>query len=200
MSGRHWGRWFARSGRHLERLLPISQRDWPRAWVAEFEEIESISAAFRWLLGGGGVVVGGWIEAISGETIMKTVLGTLSIINVLMGAGLLGLFTLGEGVPAVVALLGVGLFIQAGYTLTYMTRSLRILEPWSLRAPLVGQTAALVVGLLGFATSALYNIDPPGGDHEYGPLTVGMLIALQAGVALWIFGVDRHSKSPVPQA
>lgn len=131
---------------------------------------------------------------------MKTVLGTLSIINVLMGVGLLGLFALGEDVPAVVALLGVGLFIQAGYTLTYMTRSLRILEPWSLRALLAGQTAALVVGLFGLATSALYNINPPAGDHEYGPLTVGMLIALQAGVALWVFGVDRHSESPVHQA
>jgi len=104
---------------------------------------------------------------------MKTVLVTLSLINMALGALLIGLLLVIDGTPVVVVLgLAIGLLIQGAYTLAYVYGRLERFEPWSLRALLVGQTVALVVGLMGFATSALYNIDPPAGDYEYGPLTV----------------------------
>ena len=131
---------------------------------------------------------------------MKTVLATLSVINGLMGLTLLGLFLLTDDTPLVVPALGVGLLIQAGYTLAYMAGVLDTLEPWSQRALLAGQTVAVLVGFFGFVTSAVYNVDPPGGDYEYGPLTVGARIAMQASVALWIFAVqDRPERARVAQ-
>ncbi len=131
---------------------------------------------------------------------MKTVLATLSVISGLMGVTLLGLFLVTDDTPLVVAALGVGLLIQAGYTLAYMAGALDALEPWSLRALLVGQTVAVLIGFFGFVASALYNVDPPAGDHEYGPLTIGALIAVQASVALWIFAVhSRPERARVAQ-
>ena len=132
--------------------------------------------------------------------LVRTVLATLSIVNGLMGVLLLGLSALADGMPAIVTFLGIGLLIQAGYTLAYLGGILDRFEPWSLRALLAGQTLALVVGLLGFASSALFNINPPGGDNEYGPLTVGALIAMQAGVALWIFAVGAGRERAVHQS
>jgi hypothetical protein len=132
---------------------------------------------------------------------MKTMLATLSVINGLMGLTLLGLFLVTGDTPLVVAALGVGLLIQAGYTLAYMAGALDDLEPWSLRALLVGQTVAVLVGFFGFVASALYNVDPPAGDYEYGPLTIGALIAMQASVALWIFAVQgrpEHARVAQP--
>lgn len=125
---------------------------------------------------------------------MKTVLGTLSVMNALMGVGLLGLFVASEDVPPVVVAIGLGLLIQAGYTLAYMAGRLDSFAPWSLRALIVGQTVAVVVGAVGFLTSAVYNINPPGGDPEYEPLTVGALISFQASVALWIYAQPSRSR------
>lgn len=120
---------------------------------------------------------------------MKTVVATLSAINGVMGVILLGLFFGAEDIPLVVLALGIAMLIQAGYTLLYLAGLLDSFEPWALRALLVGQTVAIVVGLIGFASSALYNLDPPGGDYEYGPLAVGALIALQAAATLRIYAV-----------
>lgn len=118
---------------------------------------------------------------------MKTIAATLSAVNGVMGVLLIGLFLGSEDTPIVVLALGLGMLIQAGYTLLYLTGLLGSFEPWSLRALLVGQTVALVVGVLGLASSALYNLNPPAGDYEYGPLTVGALIALQAAATLRIY-------------
>ncbi|GMQ84564.1 MAG: hypothetical protein BMS9Abin07_0128 [Acidimicrobiia bacterium] len=132
---------------------------------------------------------------------MKTVLAALSVINGLMGLTLLGLFVVTADTPLVVAALSIGLLIQAGYTLAYMAGVLDARHKWSLRALLAGQTVALLVGFFGFASSALYNINPAGGDYEYGPLTVGALIAAQAAVALWIYAVvDRPERVRAPHA
>ena len=96
--------------------------------------------------------------------------------------------------------LAAGLIFQAGYTQMYVGGLLDAREPWSLRALLAGQTFALLVGLLGFGSSALYNINPPQGDHEYGPLAVGMLIAFHAAVALWIFASrERQERIQISQ-
>ncbi|MFB3044099.1 MAG: hypothetical protein ACE1Y9_01330, partial [Acidimicrobiia bacterium] len=135
----------------------------------------------------------GWIES-GGEHIMKTVLLTLSVINGLMGFALIGLFIITDDTPLVVVALGVGLLIQAGFVLAYLSGVLEALEPWSLRAILVGETVALLVGFFGFVSSALYNINPPGGDYEYGPLAVAALIGFHAVVALWVFAIPKQAE------
>jgi hypothetical protein len=40
----------------------------------------------------------------------------------------------------------------------------------------------------------LYNLNPPGSDYEYGPLSVGALIALQAAATLWIYAVGQQHR------
>lgn len=125
---------------------------------------------------------------------MRTVLATLSAINASMGIVLLVLFAATEDTPVIVGALGIGLLIQAGYTLAYLAGLLSRFEPWALRALIAGQTIALLVGGFGIISSALYNIDPPRGDPEYGPLTVGALIAFQAAVTLWMFGIRERSR------
>ena len=127
---------------------------------------------------------------------MRTILATLSLINMAMGALLLGLLLVTDGTPVPVVLaLALGMLIQGSYTLAYIFDRLEQFEPWALRALLVGQTVALVVGVMGFASSALYNINPPTGDYEYGPLTVSALIALQALATLGAYAVRERPRT-----
>jgi hypothetical protein len=130
---------------------------------------------------------------------MRTVLTTLSAINGLMGVLLIGLFFVADDTPAVVVALGIGMLVQAGYTLAYMAGLLSRFESWARRPLIAGQTVALLIGSFGFISATLHNIDPPGGDPEYGPLTVGALIAFQAAVTLWMFAVRERSRWPGPQ-
>jgi hypothetical protein len=125
---------------------------------------------------------------------VRTILITLSIINASMGLFLLGLFLIAGDTPVVVVLLGLGLLTQAGYTLAFLSGFLDGLKPWSLWALLAGQSVALVIGFVGFASSALYNVDPRNGDYEYGPLAVGALIAIQAATTLWLYGFRERSE------
>jgi len=131
---------------------------------------------------------------------MRTVLATVSVTNGLMGFALIGLFIITDGTPPIVFALGVVLLIPAGILLASISGVLEALEPWSLRAILVGETVALLVGFFGFVSSALYNINPPGGDYEYGPLAVAALIGFHAGVALWVFAIpERPGRIHAPQ-
>ncbi len=124
---------------------------------------------------------------------MKTILATLSAVDVLMGVLLLVVFGATDDTPLVVLALGIGMLIQAGYTLAFTAGLLAAIEPWSSRALLAGQTVALLVGSFGFLSSALYNISPTGGDYEYGPMAVGAMIALHAAVTLWMFAIRPTS-------
>ena len=192
---RHWGRKLRRPGRLVIRLLPSSRRSWGDAFLAEMDEMTSARTALRWLIGGSRFVVRGWLESMTGGDIVKTVLATLSVIGGVLGLFLIGLFGFTEGNPLLVLALGLGLVIQGVYTLAYMTGRLETFEPWSLRALLAGQTIALLTGLLGFVSSALYNINPPEGDYEYGPLTVGAVITVQAVTALWVYALRNRAES-----
>ena len=96
-------------------------------------------------------------------------------INVAMGLFLMGLFVFTENNPPIVPMLAVGLTIQSGYTLWFMTRRAKGLEPSSLRVLLAGQTLAALVGGYGFVITTVNNLlrPPPGADPEYGPIAVG---------------------------
>jgi len=124
---------------------------------------------------------------------MRTVLATLSGLNIVVGVLLGIMFVQADGVPPVVLAIALGLVTQGVYTLVYEAGSLHRLEPWSGRLLLVGQTVALVVGTIGFTASAVTNVNPKGGDYEFAPLAVGMLIAFHAGVALWMYALGGAS-------
>ena len=120
---------------------------------------------------------------------MRTVLATISGVNIVVGALLGMMFVAADDVPPVVLAIAMGLLAQGAYTVAYQTGYLHRLEPWSGRLLLGGETVALLVGTFGFAASAVTNINPKGGDYEFAPLAVGLLIAFHAGVALWMYAL-----------
>jgi hypothetical protein len=149
-------------------------------------ETDTSSEKVRWILGGGHLIAWSWLDWMTKGDIMRTVLATLSVINVAFGLFVGALFFLTESNPIVVLLLAVGLTTQGGYTLWYMSRRSGSSEPWSSRVLLTGETIALLIGVGGFTIAVINNINPANGDYEYGPIAVVGLIAAQAFAALLI--------------
>ncbi|MEE8407865.1 MAG: hypothetical protein V3S32_12055 [Acidimicrobiia bacterium] len=168
-------------------LLPDSHREWGQALLAEKEEPDGRSERLRWILGGGRLIVWSWLDWITKGRVMRIVLATLSVINIVSGLFLMALFLSTEGNPLLVLFLAVGLITQGGYTLWYMGRRSGSSEPWSCRVLLTGETIALLVGVGGITIAVINNINPANGDYEYGPIAVGGLIAAQAFAALLVY-------------
>lgn len=190
----------SRLSRALYLLMPARSRDWGQGLLAEMEEINNAGESTRWLLGAGQVVLRSWFKKILGGDLMKTVLATLSTINGAMGLFLAGLYVVTDNTPPIVIILALGLIIQGGYTLAHLMGRLEQFQPWSMRALLVGETVALVIGGLAFVASGLRNVAPPNGDYEYGPFVVGALIATQALAALVVYTNVNIRRSPTPSA
>ena len=174
--------------RLLVALLPRSRRDWGRALLAETAHADT---SRRWILGGVRLVGWSWFDWMIGGNLMKTVVATLSTVNVAMGLFLMGLFVFTVDNASVVLALAVGLIIQGGYTLWYMWGAGK--QSWATRVLLVGQTLALLVGAGGFLISTLNNVAQRGGDPEYGPIVVGAAIATQAAATLYFYAVRREA-------
>ena len=168
-------------------LLPGSHREWGQALLAEKEEMDGRSERVRWILGGGRLMVWSWLDWITKGRIMRTVLATLSVINIVFGLFLMALFLSTEDNPPLVLFLAVGLITQGGYTLWHMSRRSGSSEPWSSRVLLTGETIALLIGVGGFTIAVINNINPANGDYEYGPIAVGGLIVAQAFAALLVY-------------
>lgn len=132
---------------------------------------------------------------------MKTVLVTLSVVNVAMGVFLAVMYLVTVGNPLMMLMLALALMVQGGFTLVYLSGLFDGGEPWSLRAQLVGSTLALLVGAGGLLTSIINNVlrPPPGADVEYGPMFVAGLFAAHAVASLYTFVVGGHSR-PRPAA
>jgi len=186
--------------RLLVALLPPSHREWGEALAAE---AAYSNKSVRWAIGGVRLVAWSWFDWMTGGNVVKAVVATTSVINLMMGVFLFGLFATTNDMPRAVPMLALGLVVQGGYTLVYLAGGLGRFEPWSIRALLAGETVALSVGTLGFATTAVNNIlgYPLGPDPEYGPLTVGALIVIQAMATLIVFvrlAPSRDKREPVP--
>lgn len=124
---------------------------------------------------------------------MRTVLMTLSAMNVMFGVFVAVLYFLTEAPPLMMLALAVGLLAQGGYTLWFLSRDARQEDVWPTNLLLVGETLALMVGLGGLVISVVNNVNPVGGDHEYGPMAVAGLIAAHAFVALFIHAVREDA-------
>ena len=108
---------------------------------------------------------------------------TLSLINV--GAGiLLATTALISGWPLIAALTGAALAIQGGYTLVYLLRGAPGADALLTRILTAGEVASLLVGGLAFLQGFLYNLHPRNGGFEFAPMSLGVLMAVQAFVAL----------------
>jgi hypothetical protein len=120
---------------------------------------------------------------------MRTVLATLSVINIVFGLFLMALFLVTEDNHLPVLVLAVGLVIQGGYTVWYQSGRSGRRKPWSSRALLTGETVALLIGVGGFTIAVISNINPANADYEYGPIAVSGLIAAQAAAALYFYAI-----------
>jgi hypothetical protein len=176
-------------------LLPDPRREWGHALLAEKEETGGRFDRMRWILGGGRLLGWSWLDRITKGRLMRTVLATLSAINIVFGLLLIALFSFTDGSPLMGLFLAVGLIVQGGYTLWYMSDRSASGEPWTSRVLLTGETIALVIGGGGFTIAVINNINPANGDSEYGPMAVGGLIAAQAVAALYLFVVRGEAKT-----
>lgn len=174
----------------LVSLLPRSRREWGRALLAESEHAEKPAI---WRLGGIRLVGWSWFDWMIGGNLMKTVVTALSIVNIVLGGFLVGIFVSTGSDHAVVLLLGIGLMIQGGFTIWYLTGPRK--QPWATHALLAGQTVAFLVGVGGFVISVLNNINPTGGDYEYGPIAVGGMIAVHAATTLYLYAIRNVEPS-----
>jgi hypothetical protein len=177
-------------------IVPPPHRAWIEAHQAELDHIERGWQRRRWALGlvpltGIALVAQLRSDARSfrGGTLMKTVVTTLSVLNIAAGIGLTVLAVAMEGTPPIVIALSAVLLIQGGYTLAYVGGLLgsgfaQVLE-------LAGSTLALVVGGVASVGAAIANIDPVGGDPEYAPMAVAMLIAAHGLASLIAFAGRR---------
>ena len=67
----------------LGALVPRSRREWGEALLAESEHTDR---SIRWMIGGLRLIVWSWFDWIFGGNLMKTVVATLSTINVAMSS------------------------------------------------------------------------------------------------------------------
>ena len=108
---------------------------------------------------------------------MKTIVASLSTLNLAAGSGLAVLYVIETSPSLLVLALSGTLLIQGGYTLALILGLFRSHNDTARHLQLTGSTLALAVGTVGFVTGFLANIAPVNNDPEYGPMTIALLIA-----------------------
>ena len=105
-----------------------------------------------------------------------------SIANIAASVGLGTLwfkFRDDPGMPIIVLLVALSLFIQGAFTLGHLRGLWR---HWNLFV--AGEAAAALVGSVAILHGVVYNLQPTNGDYEFGPLTAAMLMTVQATLGL----------------
>jgi hypothetical protein len=113
---------------------------------------------------------------------LRIALVLASIANLAAGLGLGALwfkFRNDPGMPIVVLLVALSLFIQGGFTLGHARG---LWKQWGLLA--AGESAAALVGGLAIIHGVIYNLNPTNGDYEWGPLMAATLMTTQATLGL----------------
>ena len=128
---------------------------------------------------------------------LKTALYFLSLVNTAFGLFLIGayFFYPGGGIPIIAGLTGLALLIQGVYTMVYITGSLERWQERAMQLFVSGETASILAGGLAAVQGFLYNLHPHNGDYEFGPMGLGIFMAVQAIVGLvYASGASsRHS-------
>jgi len=126
-------------------------------------------------------------KSLIGGTLMRTVIATLSVINILAGAGLAVLFFV-DSSPSVVAVLSAALMVQGIFTVAVLVGAVGRHPEVTRHIQLAGSTLAFVVGSVGILTGMATNLAANNTDPEYGPTTIAMLLAMHGLFSLVAFG------------
>jgi hypothetical protein len=89
-----------------------------------------------------------------------------------------------NGMPLLVLVTGVVLFLQGAYTLAYLAGLLRSWKTLDTQVFVAGEFAAALVGSIATVQGILYNLHPINGDFEFGPLIAAILLTMQAVAGL----------------
>jgi hypothetical protein len=132
-----------------------------------------------------------------------------SLANSAAGFGLGSLyfqFQSNEGMPILVLVVAVALFVQGAYTLAYLAGVLRPLRGLDTQLFLAGEFAAVLIGSIATVQAILYNLHPRNGDFEFGPLIAALLMTVQAATGLLyalragLLPVDHEEQVQSPHA
>jgi hypothetical protein len=176
--------------RLLASLVPGRSGDWLLAHGAELDALDEPAERRRWIAGLPRVFVTAMVGqlvkdplSLRGGALMRTVVATLSAIEVAGGGALLTLAvlteTLGPGVFAAV------LIVQGGFTLLLLAGAFRRFAEPARHLQLAGSAAAVFVGLAGFAYGFLSNL--AATDPEYAPMTLLLLVAMHGLASIAAF-------------
>ena len=118
---------------------------------------------------------------------LRPVLIVTSVANAAAGVGLASMwykFRHDDGMPIVVLLVALSLFIQGMFTLGHLRG---LWKRWGIPSFLLfvtGESAAALVGGVAILHGVLYNLQPINGDYEFGPLLAATFMTTQAAIGL----------------
>ena len=118
---------------------------------------------------------------------LKTVLYFLSLVNAAFGLFLAGAYFFDNpdgGIPVIALLTGLALIVQGAYTIAWTGGALHDWERRATQQFVSGETAAILAGVLAALQGFFYNLHPRNGDYEFGPMGLGIFMAVQAVVGL----------------
>ena len=187
--------------RILAALVPPPRREWIRAHAAELEHVRGRSQRRRWAIGlltlTGAALVSQLKkdpQTFLGGTIVKSIVVTLSIINLVAGVSLAALYVIETDAPSLVLALSAGLVIQGSYTLAMILGAFHSRHAVARQLQLVGSTVALMIGFTAFVVWFLANVGPVNGDPEYAPMTIALVIAGHGFASLLTFAPQRPAE------
>lgn len=156
-------------------MFPEAKQEWAEELSAEDARVMTVAR----------VLVVAWYLTLEGGPLMRTVLMTLSSVNLVAGLLVTAMWVFMEETPPVVLALGLALLIQGGYTVWLLVG--KKLRPVAARLLIVGETLALLVGGGGLLVAIVNSIGAV--DPEYGPLLVAGLFGAHALAGLHLFAV-----------
>jgi formate-dependent nitrite reductase membrane component NrfD len=114
---------------------------------------------------------------------LKLLVMLASIANCAGGLVLIGSWaTMWQRVPIIVLFIGASLLIQGGYTILYLRGDLDTWGRPATGALFAGEGLSACIGAGGLAQGIIHNIN--NADMEMAPVLAGMLMLVQAGLAL----------------
>ncbi len=171
------------------RLFPRGKREWGEAYLADSGDGRGFVR----------VVAYAWYLTIRRHPV-KTIVITTSVLSAATGIYLAAL--LRAAVVAspddrllfarMIALFAVGLVLQGGYTLLYMTGKLSSVEPLSRGFLFAGEALAILLVLSGVGVWDLEHFGALTTHWVYGPKAVRALIVAQAVFTLYHFTVGQE--------
>ena len=175
--------------RFLASMVPEPRRQWVAAHAAELDQLEG-RRRLAWWLGVLPVTVFALAaqlrhdpHSFRGGTLMKVVVTTLSILNLVAGVALIAIWAFDAGHPASALGLGAALAAQGCLGIATEANTLRRSHRASV-VLLAASTIALVMGVAAFSIGFARNVNPATADPEFGPMIMTLLIAAHGAATI----------------